>query len=60
MSNEMTLIAVEQVEKKLVDAKREAKAYEERGLPVPDHVRRKIENLKGAAMALRKDNREQQ
>ena len=46
-------IAIEQVEKKLVAAKREAKEWEDRGLAIPAHVARKIENLKGAANALR-------
>ena len=46
-------IAVDAVERKLVDAKREARDYEARGLPIPDHVTRKIANLKGAATALR-------
>lgn len=46
--------AIKLVEDELVGAKREARDYEERGLPVPDHVTRKIMNLKGAAVALRK------
>ena len=47
-------VAIRLVEDELVGAKREARDYEERGLPVPDYVTKKIENLKGAAVALRK------
>jgi len=46
--------AIRLVEHELVGAKREARDYEQRGLPVPDHITRKIMNLKGAAVALRK------
>ena len=46
--------AIEAVEQELVAAKREAKEFERLGLPVPGHVERRIENLKGAAIALRK------
>ena len=49
-------IAIEEVEKKLVAAKREAKEWQDRGLPVPIYVDRKIKNLKGAANALRSGN----
>ncbi len=50
---EENAIAVAAVERQLVDAKREAKDYETRGLAVPEHVARRITNLKGAATALR-------
>lgn len=50
---EENAIAVDAVERQLVDAKREAKYYERRGLAVPDNVTLKIANLKGAATALR-------
>ena len=46
--------AIRLVEDQIVDAKREARDYEERGLPVPDYLTMKITNLKGAAVALRK------
>jgi hypothetical protein len=46
--------ALQVVEKMLVERKREAKDFEERGLPVPPYITRKIENLKGAAVELRK------
>lgn len=46
-------IAIELVERKIIAAKREADHYEAKGLPIPDHVTRKIMNLKGAAVALR-------
>ena len=51
-------IAIEQIEKKLVDAKREAKGWQNRGLAVPAHVARKIKNLKNAANVLRGDDGE--
>lgn len=53
MNEDVNQVAVAAIEKKLVDAKREAKDWEGRGLPVPDYLTKKIENLKGAANALR-------
>ena len=53
MNDNVNNVAVAAIEKKLVDAKREAKDYERRRLPVPDYIVRRIENLKGAAAALR-------
>lgn len=53
MSEDVNQVAVAAVEKKLVDAKREARDLETRGLPVPGYLTKKIENLKGAATALR-------
>lgn len=47
--------AIELVEQQIVGAKREAQDYRERGLAVPVHVTDKIKNLKGAAVALRKE-----
>lgn len=53
MSYGINQLAVDAVEKKLVNAKREAKHLEQLWLPVPDYLARKISNLKGAANALR-------
>lgn len=42
------------IEHRLVQAKREADDYRRRRLPVPAYLERRIENLKGAAVAMRK------
>lgn len=42
------------IEHRLVQAKREADGYRRRQLPVPPYLERRIENLKGAAVAMRK------
>lgn len=52
-------IALEMVEKKIVDAKREVKDYERRGQPVPGWLLVRIKNLSGAAVALRQNKDEE-
>jgi len=46
-------VAIQAIEHQIVWAKKCAKDYRERGETIPDHLIRKIENLKGAARALR-------
>ena len=41
------------IERKIVDAKRDVRDYEARGLPVPGWLQVRIKNLSGAAVALR-------
>ncbi len=47
--------AIAAIERKIVDAKRDVKDYEARGLSVPGWLQVRIKNLSGAAVALRAD-----
>ena len=58
MSESDNEVAIATIERKIVDAKRDAKDYEARGLPVPGWLQVRIKNLSGAASALRKEKPE--
>ena len=51
-------IALEMVEQKIIDAKRDVKDYERRGLDPPGWLLTRIKNLSGAAVALRQSKNE--
>lgn len=46
-------IALDIIERKIFEAKKDAKVFDQKGLPVPDYIRRRIKNLKEAALELR-------
>ncbi len=51
--------AIAAIERKIVDAKRDVKDYEARGLPAPGWLHVRIKNLSGAAVAMRAEKIEE-